>query len=244
MNIKVSNYTYIFLLISFLSGYFEYVFLFLFVIIIHECGHVIFSKLVSFKFKEVIIYPFGGLTIYDEELNTRIYKEFITLIGGLIFQILLYYLIIRLYNNNLVTFHTFNIITKIHYTLLSFNFLPILPLDGGRLINLIFNYIFSYKLSIIFSIVISIIFIIIFLIFNKTILSIILSLFLIKCIILEIMNIELKTYKFILERYLNNYNFKKIKCIKKLNQLKRDYYHIIDNIDEKKYLNKLFDINT
>ena len=122
-----------------------------------------------------------------------------------------------------------------------FNFLPILPLDGGKLINIILDKIFSYKLSFKISIIISIIFTLIFLISKRTYLSLLLTIFLIKCIIIEINNLKYKYNKFVLERYLNNYNFKRIKIINNINNLKRDNYHIINNMLEKKYLRKLFD---
>ena len=241
MRINIHNTTYIFILISFLSGYFEYVYLFLLIIFIHESGHYTFSKIVDFKYSEIIIYPFGVITNYNEDLNVSSNKELFTLIGGITFQLLFVYLIFILYQNNYVTYHTYNIINNINKILISFNFLPILPLDGGKLINIILDKIFSYKLSFKISIIISIIFTLIFLISKRTYLSLLLTIFLIKCIIIEINNLKYKYNKFVLERYLNNYNFKRIKIINNINNLKRDNYHIINNMLEKKYLRKLFD---
>ena len=241
MKIRIHNSTYIFLLLSFLSGYFEYMFLFLIIIFVHESGHYFFSKLVNFKYSEIIIYPFGGLTIYNEDLNINTNKELVSLFGGIIFQFLFYFLILHLYNSLLVTNHVFNIIKRINIILLSFNFMPIIPLDGGKLLNILLDKLFPYKVSNIITIVISIIFIIYFFINNITFLSIILTLFLIKNIILEIDNLNYKYNKFILERYLNNYKFNKIKIIKNINSFKRDNYHIINNIFEHDYLKNLFD---
>ncbi|MCI7084004.1 MAG: hypothetical protein MR938_04870 [Tenericutes bacterium] len=211
------------------------------IIFIHESGHYTFSKIVDFKYSEIIIYPFGGITNYNEDLNVSSNKELFTLIGGITFQLLFVYLIFILYQNNYVTYHTYNIINNINKILISFNFLPILPLDGGKLINIILDKIFSYKLSFKISIIISIIFTLIFLISKRTYLSLLLTIFLIKCIIIEINNLKYKYNKFVLERYLNNYNFKRIKIINNINNLKRDNYHIINNMLEKKYLRKLFD---
>ena len=145
MKIKIHNSTYIVLLLSFLSGYFEYMYLFLLIIIIHEIGHVIFGYFVNFKYSTIIIYPFGGLTIYNEELNINSNKELISLLGGIIFQILFYLLILLLYNNLFITDHVFMIIKKINILLISFNFLPILPHDGGRLLCSILEKLFPYK---------------------------------------------------------------------------------------------------
>ena len=241
MSIKIHISTYIFLLFSFLSGYFEYVYLFLIVIIIHEIGHGIFSKLLNIKSSNIIIYPFGGITKYNEKLNLYTNYELFLLLGGITFQLIFYFLCLFLYNDGYITMHVFLIIKRVNYLLLSFNFLPILPLDGGRLLNIILDKIFNYKTSYIISIVISIIFIVLFSIINKSYYSIILTIFLIKCIIYEIRNIKYKYNRFLLERYLNNYRFNKIKIIHNMNSFKRDYYHIINNVYESDFLNKLFD---
>ena len=240
MKVKIDNSTYIILLISFLAGYFEYMYLFLLIIFIHESGHILFGYLVNFKYSKIIIYPFGGLTVYNEDLNVNSNKELFSLLGGLIFQLLFYFLMVLFHSNLLITDHVFLIIKKINIILLSFNFLPIIPLDGGRLLNIILNKIFSYKLSNIITIIISIIFIIIFIIYNRTYLSIVLALFLIKSIILEIKNIKNKYHLFILERYLKDFNFKHKKNINNINSFKRDNYHYINGVSERYYLYKMF----
>ena len=94
MKININNSTYICLLLSFLAGYFEYVYLFLITILIHECGHMIFAKIIGFKFDKIILYPFGGITIYNEDLNVNSNKELFVLLGGIIFQLLFFILLI------------------------------------------------------------------------------------------------------------------------------------------------------
>ncbi len=219
-------------------------YLLLIIIFIHESGHAIFAKIINFKFDKIIIYPFGGITIYNEDLNISTNKELFVLLGGITFQILFYLLIIFLYNNFYITDHVYTIIKKINILLISFNFLPILPLDGGKLLNIILDKIFSYKLSNIISIIISFIFIIIFMYINKTLFALLLTIFLIKCLIIESINLKYKYNKFILERYINKYHFNKIKIINNINKFKRDYYHIINNTFETAYLHNLFDRST
>lgn len=216
-------------------------FLFLLIIFIHESGHYFFSRFVKFKYSKIVIYPFGGLTEYDEDLNVNLNKEFISLLGGIVFQILFYLLIIKLYKYEYITTHVYLIIKKINFILISFNFMPIIPLDGGKLLNIILDKFFSYRLSNIISLIISFFFILYFCFYEKSIFGIILTVFLIKSIYLEVINLNYKFNKFILERYLNNYKFKKIKKVNNINRFKRDYYHIINDAYERDFLNKLFD---
>ncbi len=243
MKININNSTYICLLLSFLAGYFEYVYLFLITILIHECGHMIFAKIIGFKFDKIILYPFGGITIYNEDLNVNSNKELFVLLGGIIFQLLFFILLIILYNNLYITEHTFKIIKKINIILVSFNFMPVIPLDGGKLTNIILDKLFSYRLSNIISIIISIFFICLFILKNKTIFGIILTLFLIKSIIIEITNLKYKYNKFLLERYINKYKFKKTIIVSNIYKMKRDRKHIINNTFEDDFLCKLFDTN-
>lgn len=243
MKIEIHNLTYITMLISFLAGYFQYIYILLLIIFIHEFGHYFMSNLVGIKTSKIIIYPFGGLTVYNSDLNLNTNKELVSLFGGIFFQMLFYFLIVIIHNNNLMTDNVFNIIKKINILLISFNFLPILPLDGGRFLNIILDKLFSYKLSNKITIIISIIFMLIFILTKRTLLSLLLFLFLIKEIIMEIKNFDNKFINFLFERYKNDYNFKKIKRVKSHNKFKRDYYHTINGITERKYLSKLFDRN-
>ena len=243
MKIEIHNITYITMLISFLSGYFQYIYILLLIIFIHEFGHFFISNLINIKANKIIIYPFGGLTIYDSDLNLNTNKELISLLGGITFQLLFYFLVVIIHNNNLMTHNVFNIIKRINIILISFNFLPILPLDGGRLLNILLDKIFPYKLSNKLTLIVSILFLALFIMYKRTILSILLFIFLLKEIILEINNIDNKYVTFLFERYKNNYSFKKIKRINNLNKFKRDYYHIINGVTERKYLSKLFDRN-
>lgn len=243
MKIEIHNITYITMLISFLSGYFQYIYILLLIIFIHEFGHFFISNLINIKANKIIIYPFGGLTIYDSDLNLNTNKELISLLGGITFQLLFYFLVVIIHNNNLMTHNVFNIIKRINIILISFNFLPILPLDGGRLLNILLDKIFPYKLSNKLTLIISILFLALFIMYKRTILSILLFVFLLKEIILEINNIDNKYMTFLFERYKNNYSFKKIKRINNPNKFKRDHYHIINGVTERKYLSKLFDRN-
>jgi len=241
MKINIDKTTYVFLLISFLAGYFEYIYLLLIIIFIHEMGHAFIGKLVRFKNIVITIYPFGGVTTFNEDLNTFIYKEFLSLLGGIFFQGLFYLFCFYMHNSLFITDHVFYIVKRINILLVSYNFLPIIPLDGGKLLNILLDIFFPYKISNKISVIISFVFVIIFVYKKGTIFSLLLSLFLIKCIINEINNIPSKYNRFLFERFINKYNFKRIKIVKSINLLYRDCNHIINNEFESDVLHKLFD---
>ena len=157
MKIKIHALTYLLILISFLAGYFDYTFLCLITIIIHEMGHYILATILNIKVKEIEIFLIGGVTKLESDLNTKIYKEIIVLLAGPLFQILFLLIIFVLHRNGLVSSIVFNKVYKINIILLKINLLPIAPLDGGRLINNILDIIFPYKTSFYITIIISLI---------------------------------------------------------------------------------------
>lgn len=169
------------------------------------------------------------------KLNISPLKEFLVLISGPITQNIAYILLINIFKSDK------ELILIYHISLLVFNLLPIYPLDGGKLLNLLFNRMLPYKHSLKLTIKISyILVLIIFLIQTNIKLNIIImSLFLLIVIHKEELKIEYTYNKFLLERSLYNFNFKKKKIIKSINNFYRNRLHIIKECD-KYYLEKNF----
>ncbi len=182
------------------------------------------------KVKEINIYMFGGVTILNEDLNLPIYKEVLFLVMGPLSQILFVLLIKLLYTIGYVNALTFDKIIIINKFLLTFNLLPILPLDGGKLVNNILDYFIPYKLSHKIAIIISLLFIPFIFIINNKLLGIVLIIFLLYKIYLEINNNKHKLNKLLLERKLKLYKFKKLKRINTFEEVKRnENFYIIKN---------------
>lgn len=184
----------------------------------------------NLKVKEINIYMFGGVTILNEDLNLPIYKEVLFLVMGPLSQILFVLLIKLLYIIGYVNALTFDKIIIINKFLLTFNLLPILPLDGGKLVNNILDYFIPYKLSHKITIIISLLFIPFIFIINNKLLGIVLIIFLLYKIYLEINNNKHKLNKLLLERKLKLYKFKKLKRINTFEEVKRnENFYIIKN---------------
>lgn len=182
------------------------------------------------KVKEINIYMFGGVTILNEDLNLPIYKEVLFLVMGPLSQILFVLLIKLLYTIGYVNALTFDKIIIINKFLLTFNLLPILPLDGGKLVNNVLDYFIPYKLSHKITIIISLLFIPFIFIINNKLLGIVLIIFLLYKIYLEINNNKHKLNKLLLERKLKLYKFKKLKRINTFEEVKRnENFYIIKN---------------
>ena len=195
------------------------------------------ALLLKWNVKEVLLLPFGGVTIFNEDLNRPMIEEFLILICGPLLQLFFTYFF--RWNELLINYSN---------NLLLFNLLPIFPLDGSKLLNLFFNLFLSFKRSHLLTIYFS--FIVILLVFIKYDFSLMLVLVLI-FVFIKVID-ELKNHKnifnrFLLERYTKEFYFKKCKIINcnNLEKMKRDFRHIFFNngkyITEKKMLKKRFD---
>ncbi len=206
--IKVNFLTLYFLLLLFLCGYLKLGIIVFIIVVFHEMGHILFIKLFKYKIIDITIYPFGGITKVDKDINTPLNKELLIACGGIIFQLILF-IIIYFVPINVITKE---LLYKYNMSILLFNMLPIIPLDGSIIINSLLNKIFSYKVSYYLYIIISIIFSIFYLFFNYWYSLnnyLIVSFFIIKTYY-AIKNYKYLKTRFLLERYLNKYEYKYI----------------------------------
>ena len=232
ISFKIHPFFYLFALLCIITGYFKNFIFITFIILFHEMGHILMSIYFKWRIDKVVILPFGCITLFDEYINRPIIEEFLITITGPIFQCILF-----IVDNSLFKEYNLN--------LLMFNLIPIFPLDGSKIMNIIFNKFFSFKISHILSIIISIILILLLLTYKYNLVIYIALLFLSIKTYKEFINHKYIFNKFLLERYINNFNFKKTKIINNYHFLKRDYKHLIKfknkYITEKAFLLKLFD---
>ena len=81
------HYTYIIMAFGLvITGHFVNLIIFTSLIIIHEIGHIIISKILSYKIDKVIIYPYGGFVKLNTRINTKIENDLLVAISGIIMQ--------------------------------------------------------------------------------------------------------------------------------------------------------------
>lgn len=245
---KINTATYFILLSFLLTGFIKNIIIIFLIIIIHECGHIFFLKLFNYNIEKIEIYPFGGVTTTSKYINSSINKDIIIYLGGFLFQTILYFIFIILLQNNIISLNTFLLFKTYNKSILIFNLLPIIPLDGGEIFLLILEKFLPYLKSLKIMSIISFIFLIIFFLIN------------IKC---NLNNYVILSYlvwktidffkkrkhyqnKFLLERYLHNIPYKRIEHndIINIDILKKETLHFFKNnnkyIHEKELLRKRF----
>ena len=229
------HYTYVIIAIGFiLTGYFSNLLIFTSIIIIHELGHFAVARINKMNVEKIVLYPYGGLVKMNNLINTSINKELQVAISGIIAQTLYYLIILFLYNQGIVRDYILDLFTKYHTSILFFNLLPIHPLDGSKILNLLLSKILPFnlsnKLNIIISIItLTIIFTINYYNFNYTMILIIGII--IDNLIKYYKQIKYIYNKFLLERYIYKITHNKTKKIKKINNMYKEKYHVIKEKD-------------
>ena len=227
---------YFFTVLFLITGHIYNYLLFTLIIFIHELGHTLVACIFKWKIDKICIYPYGGISKFSTLVNVLNYQEFFVLISGPILQVIFMFLFINFLS---VKYHSIFIFYNMF--ILIFNLLPIYPLDGGKLMKIAFSEIFNFKFSLFLSFLISCILIGILLA-----LSIIIKNYIFFIIILFLYfkllgsNINEIYNKFLLERYLYNFKFKRCINVKSINKLKKDREHVVNGIMESECLKKYF----
>lgn len=237
--IKLHPLFYFLLIISSLTGHFRSVLIFTIIILVHELGHFLTGYILGWKCIKIDIYPYGGCSNFSVPINIPLKEEFLVLIMGPLIQIIFIFII-----KHIVDVETYNIFKLYSTWILYFNLLPIFPLDGGKFIQLILSKFISYYLSIRLTIYISYFtFISIFLTFlfmNFNLIIFLIFILLGISLYKEIKKSYFYYQSFLLERYMNNFIFKKRINIIQVIEMKRDKEHIISGLEEKIALKQYF----
>lgn len=241
--IKINNYTLILLFLSLITGLFKEVIVIFSLVIVHEFGHFLMMDRYKFNIKNITIYPFGGVTKLEDKIDKPLKQELIVTIMGPVFQELLFILIIILYKYYIISDYIYLLYKNYNFSILLFNLLPIIPLDGAKIVNVFLNKFLNFRISYLGNIILSIITLIIFLwIFKFDSSYYVIIVFLVFQIIYSIKNKNIIYNKFLLEKRLYKNEYLNYKKINRLNKMYRNKKHLIkDNnmyISENKYLKK------
>jgi len=229
--------TYIILLSVLLAGYFNYFLIIITILLIHDLGHIIFLKIYKYKIYNILILPFGSIINSSVNSNSKTVEILIISLAGVCMQGLLYPVFFLL-NKYYISDLSYNIFLNYNKYILLFNLLPIIPLDGSKILLTFFESIFSYKKALWLLNVISIFIIIIFIIFltYQGLNSYLIGLFLIYKTFEEIKNHKYIFNEFLLTRHLNKIKYYKVKYVKKIKNIFKNHYNFINNQNEEKIL--------
>lgn len=147
MNIKLNLYVFLFIILFIITNQIEIYALIMVFALIHELAHLICGILLDFKASTLKIKPLGFAIEFNtkiEDYNKRILKSNILSIKKIIIALAgpLANIIIAIFG---IIYKLDNNIIYSNLLLAIFNFLPIYPLDGGRILKNIFKILYGNK---------------------------------------------------------------------------------------------------
>ncbi|TSB46206.1 M50 family metallopeptidase [Alkalicoccobacillus porphyridii] len=145
LSIRINPFFWVVLGIGIITGFFREALMLFSIVFIHEIGHAAAAAYFGWKVRRIELLPFGGVAEIEDSGNKPIFQELIVVMAGPVqhlWMIALSYILVTtpiwsVANHELFVWH--NVI------ILCFNLLPVLPLDGGRLVQLWFMERWSFR---------------------------------------------------------------------------------------------------
>ncbi|ABR48456.1 peptidase M50 [Alkaliphilus metalliredigens QYMF] len=135
IKIKINFLLFPFLFISLLMGYLLELTTIMIIITIHELSHSLISSYYDIPVTEIELFPFGGVARTTYYLEKKPREETIIALAGPLSNIVLFILAkaIGKYIESPIGIYEFFLYANLSIGL--FNLIPILPLDGGRILR-------------------------------------------------------------------------------------------------------------
>lgn len=242
---KINLFTYLFLILSMLSGYFREIFIVFIILIIHELGHFFLMKLLNINVQSITIYPYGGMIKSSMLINTNSLKVILISLGGVLIQFLFLGFVFIIYKFGIMNNYYYDIFFKYNFFIIIFNLLPIYPLDGYKLLNSFFELFMSFKISIYFSFIVNIIFLILFFVYLYIykVSNYLIIIFLIVNLVNYLREIKYIINKFFVERIIYDLKYKGLISVNNKEMMYKNRLNYICGINEKKYLINEYGVN-
>ena len=237
---KIHVFFYVVMFVCLITGNIRDYLLFVSIVVVHEIGHITGGLIFSWKIKQVILLPFGGLTVFNNLVNTSLFEEFVVNLLGPVFQVIFYFFLSRF-------FVLSDWIVYYNFALLIFNLLPIYPLDGSKFLYVFLCLFFPFKCAHKCLVFISFLFIIFVFIYvgHFDLIIFLILFFLFFRVLNEYRNHDYIFNKFLFERYNYNFDFRCVRKVFFVNGMYlwcRHLFFVDSNyISERNFLKKWFD---
>ncbi|HEX7055636.1 MAG TPA: M50 family metallopeptidase [Bacilli bacterium] len=123
------------MLLSLLTGYLVEAATLFTIVLIHELGHVMAAKAFGWKVKEVRLLPFGGVAEMDSQGKNRVSEELAVSIAGPLQNVVMIVFAWGMRHFGVWGEQWSMFFIESNRLIILFNLLPILPLDGGKIVQ-------------------------------------------------------------------------------------------------------------
>jgi stage IV sporulation protein FB len=138
-HVQIHPLLWIIIAISIATAHFRELSLLLGIIFIHEMGHAFAASFFSWRIKRIVLLPFGGVVELDEHGNRPLKEELIVVISGPLQHVWMVGVAFLFYSISWIPQDLFQLFFHYNMMILVFNLFPVWPLDGGKLLFLLFS---------------------------------------------------------------------------------------------------------
>ncbi|WP_228547440.1 site-2 protease family protein [Filobacillus milosensis] len=118
------------------------------IITIHELGHFIAARYYKWNITRLMIWPFGGVMETDDFYNRPSKEEFVVTIAGPLQHIWIFIVLGIMYFIQ-VQHVLLDQLLIINTIILFFNLIPVLPLDGGRMVFILLTKVTAFHRAVV-----------------------------------------------------------------------------------------------
>lgn len=148
--------------IAVITARFQELLLLIVIVLIHELGHAAAASFFSWRIKNIILLPFGGVLETDEHGNRPIKEEFIVTVCGPAQHVWMMISAFLFHECQIIGDRIYSDFINYNFMILIFNCLPIMPLDGGKIVYLLFTKYYPFHIALKRSIILSLLFLFIY----------------------------------------------------------------------------------
>ncbi|UKS27731.1 M50 family metallopeptidase [Paenibacillus sp. HWE-109] len=140
---------------SALTGYFLEAVTLFGIVLVHELGHLVAANGLGWRVKEVQLLPFGGVLVVDELGTAPTWEELVVSLAGPIQHVwmIVLALLMKWLGVGVDTWWDYFIEANLMIGL--FNLIPVMPLDGGKVLQSLLGYLMPYHTTILYTVWIS-----------------------------------------------------------------------------------------
>lgn len=164
---EVSPFATIFILLTLLTNSYKLFFIYFLITFIHELGHVLVAVIFKLRINKIKLLAVGfNAEIEDLDYISSL-KEFLIVIAGPLTYFISLLMLRYMYKADFISYNAYSQALIVNKYDLFFNLLPLIPLDGGRILKIIIDNFFTSKKSMVVTVVFSNIFLLVFIYVTK-----------------------------------------------------------------------------
>lgn len=136
------------LVLSVLTGYYLETLTLFAIVLIHELGHIAAAKAYGWRIRHIKLLPFGGVAEVEEHGSVPSGEELVVALAGPLQHVWMIVLAWGMKAAGLFDPAWWDYFINANLTIGFFNLLPILPLDGGKVLQCLIGYSVSFRRTI------------------------------------------------------------------------------------------------